>query len=314
MSNYATRDATFILTESNNWTAWYRQLKIRCESLNIWALADPEGSQEPQPKSRLPLPLVLSNYESIATLPLSTTTASSSRTRGNTQLSQREEPVVVDIPTRVSDLTTTGQEEHQEYRKDYKMRIETYRFLKKEYNEEHAKYENSQAHENPNNWEPWLMEYDQSATRAEALEVSEVRNTKDMIRDFLDAVKKVVPNWSKQKSAFVIEEASFLASGESDQNTLRDASDISQRAPPAYSQGNLRKPRKKRKRNSQETKSKQFTKRNTMAAGDDYPACGQRHNLSDYYYAFPKKAPKWFKPNRKIARLVKHIIKFNNEL
>lgn len=141
MSNYATRDATFILTESNNWTAWYRQLKIRCESLNIWALADPEGSQEPKPKSRLQLPLVLSNYESIATLPLSTTTASSSRTRGNTQLSQREEPVVVDIPTRVSDLTTTGQEEHQEYRKDYKMRIETYRFLKKEYNEEHAKYE-----------------------------------------------------------------------------------------------------------------------------------------------------------------------------
>lgn len=39
------------------------------------------------------------------------------------------------------------------------------------------------------------MEYDQSATRAEALEVSEVWNTKDMIRDFLDAVKKVVPNW-----------------------------------------------------------------------------------------------------------------------
>ncbi|EUC28441.1 hypothetical protein COCCADRAFT_41049 [Bipolaris zeicola 26-R-13] len=293
MSNYATRDATFILTESNNWTAWYRQLKIRCESLNIWALADLEGSQEPQPKSRLQLPLVLSNYESIATLPLSTTTASSSRTRGNTQLSQREEPVVVDIPTR--------------------MRIETYRFLKKEYNEEHAKYEKllvyilgtvsshlqlsccytgNSTHENPNNWEPWLMEYDQSATRAEALEVSE----------------------SKQKSAFVIEEASFLASGESDQNTLRDALDISQRAPPAYSQGNLRKPRKKRKSNSQETKSKQFLKRNTMAVGDDYPACGQRHNLSDYYYAFPKKAPKWFKPNRKIARLVKHIIKFNNEL
>lgn len=38
------------------------------------------------------------------------------------------------------------------------------------------------------------MEYDQATTRAEALEVSEVRNTKDIIRDFLDAVTKVAPN------------------------------------------------------------------------------------------------------------------------
>ncbi|XP_014551182.1 hypothetical protein COCVIDRAFT_113617 [Bipolaris victoriae FI3] len=40
MSNHATRDATVILTDSNNWTSWYRQLKIKCESLKIWALVD----------------------------------------------------------------------------------------------------------------------------------------------------------------------------------------------------------------------------------------------------------------------------------
>ncbi|KAF5844159.1 hypothetical protein GGP41_008907 [Bipolaris sorokiniana] len=85
------------------------------------------------------------------------------------------------------------------------------------------------------------MEYDQATTRAEALEVSEVRNTKDIIRDFLDAVTK-----GKQKSAFAAGEASVLA--------------------------------------------------------------------SDYYYVFPKKAPEWFKLNRMITRLVKHRIKFDNEL
>lgn len=401
MSNHATRDATVILTDSNNWTAWYRQLKIKCESLKIWALADPEGSQEPQLKPTLPLPPVLSNYESIATLPSSTSTASSSRTRGNTQPSRRDEPIVVDIPTRVSDLTITGREEYREDREDYKMRMEAYRFLEKEFKEEQAKYEKLLVHilgtvsphlqlscchtgnsvrewikslqetvgvdpeeerirarerylgalrpvRTPNNWEPWLMEYDQSATRAEALEVSEVQNTKDVIRDFLDAVTKVAPNWvatfsgpgydkaamdrkkvmklfrehmsqsnptkGKQKSAFAVGEASFLAGGESDQDALRDASDVSQRAPPAQSQGNLGKPGKKRKRDGQETKSKQFPKRNTAAAGDDCPACGQRHNLSDCYYAFPEKAPDWFKPNRTIARLVEHRTKFDNEL
>ena len=126
-----------------------------------------------------------------------------------------------------------------------------------------------------------MTEYDQSATRAEALQVSEVRNIDDVTTDFLGAVSKVAPTWvatfagpgydrttnnrkkmmklfrdymslsypirGKQKSAFAAGEASYLAGGATDQDMSRDASDVSQGAPSAQSQGNPGKPRQKRK-------------------------------------------------------------------
>jgi hypothetical protein len=112
-----------------------------------------------------------------------------------------------------------------------------------------------------------LTEYDQAATRAETLQVGEVRNTEDVTTDFLGAVMKVAPTWvttfsglgydrttmnrkkmmklfrdhmsqsypirGKQKSAFAAGEALYLAGGAPDQDTLRDASDVLQRAPSA---------------------------------------------------------------------------------
>jgi len=198
-------------------------------------------------------------------------------------------------------------------------------------------------------WEPWLTEYDQAATRAEALQVSKVRNIDDVTTDLLAAVSKVAPTWvttfagpgydrtsnnrkkmmklyrdhmnqfhpvkGKQKSAFAAGEASYLAGGATDQDTLRDASDVLNRAPSAQSQGNPGRSRQKRKYDgTQGTKSKQFPKRNPAAAGGDCPACGQRHNLSDCYYAYPEKAPEWFRPNRIVANLVEYNLNKDSEL
>ncbi|KAI1676233.1 polyprotein [Pyrenophora tritici-repentis] len=110
----------------------------------------------------------------------------------------------------------------------------------------------------PGHWETWLTEYDQAATRAESLGVSEVQNVQDVINDFLGAIGKIAPSWKatfsgpgydpatmnrkkvmklfrdhmsqsnpskgKQKSAFAAGEVSFLAGGESDQDIQGDAS------------------------------------------------------------------------------------------
>ncbi|KAF3030359.1 hypothetical protein E8E11_000207 [Didymella keratinophila] len=402
MSTQNTRDATVALTDSNSWTAWYRQFKIKCEALSIWKLADSSSSIEPKQRPTLPLPPLIADYESIASSTPLTSTASSSRTRGNTQPTRRDEFIVATLPTRVSDLTPQGQEEYKDDREDYKIQLEAYKLQEKEYQEEHTRYgqlishilgtvsphlhlsccesgktvrewvvllqetvgvdaqeERTHARERyhaalkpmraSSQWETWLMEYDQAATRAEALQVGEVRDIDDVTTDFLGAVSKVAPTWvatfsgpgydrttnnrkkmmklfrdymslsypikGKQKSAFAAGEASYLAGGAPDQDISRDASDVSQRAPSAQSQGNPGKPRQKRKFDGhQETRSKQFPKRNTAAAGDDCSACGQRHNLSDCYYAYPEKAPEWFKPNRTIARLVEYKTNNDDEL
>jgi hypothetical protein len=55
-------------------------------------------------------------------------------------------------------------------------------------------------------------------------------------------------------------------------------------------------------------------KKNTAAAGGECPACGQRHDLSDCYYAYPEKAPEWFKPNQTILRLVEYKLNTDSEL
>ena len=401
MSNQNNRDATVVLMDSSSWTAWYRQFKMKCESLRIWSLADPSSLQQPKPRPAIPTPPEISNYEAIATNTPSTSMTSSSRTRGSTQPSRREESIIAIVPTRVSDLTSNGQENYKDDREDYKMRLEAYKLLDKEYQEEQSQYaklvshilttvsshlqlsccgedktvrewvislqetvgtdpqeERTQARDRyhaalkpiraPGNWETWLMEYDQAATRAEALKVSEVLNIHDVTTDFLGAVLKVAPAWAatfsgpgydrttmnrkkmmklfrdyisqsypsrgKQKSAFAAGEASYLAGGASDQDTTRDASEVSQRAPSAPSQGNPGKSRQKRKFDGQETRARQFPKRNTAAAGGECPACGQRHVLSDCYYAYPEKAPQWFKPNRTVAKLVENKVRQDGEL
>ncbi|KAF7566016.1 hypothetical protein PtrM4_054500 [Pyrenophora tritici-repentis] len=161
----------------------------------------------------------------------------------------------------------------------------------------------------PQNWESWLSEYDQAATRAEALKIGDVIQSKLVVDDFLKAVSKIAPAWmatftgagsdrnnierrqmmklfrehmslahptrGKSRSAFMTGEAAYAASGESDSNTQGDASSVQIRAPSTNpSQGNQRQTNK-RKMNAPGNKSKQFQKRNTAEAGDICPACEQ---------------------------------------
>jgi hypothetical protein len=48
-------------------------------------------------------------------------------------------PTQTTIPTRISDLTASGQEAYKEDREDYKLRLESYKILEKEYQEENNK-------------------------------------------------------------------------------------------------------------------------------------------------------------------------------
>ena len=122
-----------------------------------------------------------------------------------------------------------------------------------------------------NSWDTWLLEYDHAATTAEVEGVSETTDHKAMIRDFLKAVRKVVPNWADNfkenqlnlpdmnrkemmkrfrermsedhpksktyKAAFVVGEDHFnsalAASGASTVATERDASKCAESAPSA---------------------------------------------------------------------------------
>jgi hypothetical protein len=45
-------------------------------------------------------------------------------------------------------------------------------------------------------WDTWLLEYDHAAKNAEAEGVPKATNSNAVMRDFLKAVKKVVPNWA----------------------------------------------------------------------------------------------------------------------
>lgn len=404
MTTNALRDARVILVDMNEWAPWYRQFKLRCEGLKMWELVDPEGTKQMLEKPVLPDPPEISSYESIISLPTSSSTASSSRTRGNTQPARRDESVAPSArgpPIRISDLSITGQDDYRTDLEAYKLRIESYKYKENAYKEEQAKYDQLIRHivdtvsphlqltccdlskpirdwikllqetvgidsederlrareryqnalrpmRTPGHWETWLTEYDQAATRAESLGVSEVQNVQDVINDFLGAIGKIAPSWKatfsgpgydpatmnrkkvmklfrdhmsqsnpskgKQKSAFAAGEVSFLAGGESDQDIQGDASGMLNRAPSAQTQGNPAKSGKKRKADGQQTKTKPPRSRIHAAAGDECLACGQRHHLSDCYYAFPEKAPEWFKFNRTIARLVEYKMNNDNEL
>ncbi|KAA8619411.1 Dimer-Tnp-hAT domain-containing protein [Pyrenophora tritici-repentis] len=52
----------------------------------------------------------------------------------------------------------------------------------------------------PQNWESWLSEYDQAATRAEALKIGDVIQSKLVVDDFLKAVSKIAPRLRNNQS------------------------------------------------------------------------------------------------------------------
>ena len=141
-ANQSQRDATVILTDSSNWIPWYRQLKLKCQSQNIWPLADPEGVRLQRIRPEVPLPPDISQYEpstntsNPSTRSSHTVRAGRSSARGaaqdtiDTSTTASQNPV---IPTRISDLSDKGQEAYKEDREDYKLRLESYKILEKDY-------------------------------------------------------------------------------------------------------------------------------------------------------------------------------------
>jgi hypothetical protein len=185
------------------------------------------------------------------------------------------------------------------------------------------------------NWDTWLAEYDQAATEAETYRVAELTQINSITKDFLVAVNKVAPMWSinfqdngrlaagmsrkemmkrfrehmmtnhplrsgKHKAAFVADEASFLAGGESNQSIEGDA----QHAESAPSK-NRGRPRNQRTNGYNKASSKRPSDYEpARAGGAKCPACGQRHSVQDCYYINPNQAPEWWKPNEAIMTLI----------
>ena len=122
------RDPTVILTDYTNYTRWLHQLQTRCEPLEVWEFIDPNGNKTPRAKPSLPAPPEIDEYQP------STTLAGSSR--------DAEPP----IPTKPSDLSTTGQKAYREDLEYYKTRLEAYKIYDREYREEKASLEKVVLH------------------------------------------------------------------------------------------------------------------------------------------------------------------------
>jgi hypothetical protein len=185
------------------------------------------------------------------------------------------------------------------------------------------------------NWDTWLAEYDQAATEAETYRVAELTQINAITKDFLAAVNKVAPIWStnfqdngrltagmtrkemmkrfrehmmtnhplrtgKHKAAFVADDASFLAGGESNQSHEGDA----QHAESAPSK-NRGRPRYQRPTGKNNVRSKRPSDHEpAKAEGTKCPACGQRHGVRECYYLNPEQAPDWWKPNEAVTELI----------
>ena len=193
----------------------------------------------------------------------------------------------------------------------------------------------------PQNWETWLNEYDQAATRAEALKIGDVIQSRLVVDDFLKAVSKIAPAWmatftgagsdrnnmerrqmmklfrdhmslahptrGKPKGAFMTGEGAHAASGAPDLNTQEDAPSVQIRAPSARPN--------KRKMNTSGNKPKQFHQRDTAEAVDVCPACEQRHNINNCFYVNQNlEIPEWFKPNKHIEKLVQYKLEHDLSL
>ncbi|KAG9381096.1 hypothetical protein A1F94_008416 [Pyrenophora tritici-repentis] len=300
-TNQSQRDATVILTDSSKWIPWYRQIKMQCEALEIWDIVDPAGNTQPRTKPTEPLPPLVSDYEPAAAL-RNTSSAPSSSTRTARANARAPTQDTVDIvnPAGIQDGFESYKIRERNYRDERTNIAAMIRHLNATVSphlqvscfEEHGtlrtwitnlqvavgvdlddeirrvreRYHDSlRPMRSPQNWESWLSEYDQAATRAEALKIGDVIQSKLVVDDFLKAVSKIAPAWmatftgagsdrnnierrqmmklfrehmslahptrGKSRSAFMTGEAAYAASGESDSNTQGDASSVQIRAP-----------------------------------------------------------------------------------
>ena len=118
------------------------------------------------------------------------------------------------------------------------------------------------------------------------------------------------PLKGKQRSAFAAT-GSSLADGASNQTIDGDAHAVDE---VALSQ-NQGRPRDT-KQHGRQTKSKRplSSMESTAVAGKQCPACEQRHDLKDCFYAYPDKQPEWFRPNPAMVKLVRFRLEHDPDL
>jgi hypothetical protein len=222
MANTSTRDATAVLRDHTDWTAWISQLQSRCTIHEIWDKIDPDSITLPTPKPVVPLPPSVADYAPAAN---------------------------IQLPTRVSELSTAGMKAFKEDLEHYKMLDGHFKNIRHTYEDEKKSLQHIvafiQSTVTPHlqrtcclpdlslrqwitnlknttgaddqleserararyhaalkplmrlsGWDIWLAEYDQAATEAETYRVAEVSQITAITQDFQEAVQKAVPIWS----------------------------------------------------------------------------------------------------------------------
>ncbi|KAF1828058.1 hypothetical protein BDW02DRAFT_513408 [Decorospora gaudefroyi] len=185
-------------------------------------------------------------------------------------------------------------------------------------------------------WDTWLTEVDHAVTEGRATGVPECLNDQFIKKDFVSAVSKHFSTWVTSfivhglrdvtvtateiflqfrqnaqlmhpTAAFALDNASFLAGGESHQSHEGDAQHA--KSAPSKSRGRHRNQRPTGRNNAGLKRPSDHEP--TRAEGTKCPACSQRHALKDCYYMHPDHAPAWWKPNQAVTELIQYKRKHN---
>ncbi|KAK7178293.1 gag protein [Paraphaeosphaeria sporulosa] len=227
MASSTLRDPTVILSDHTNYSQWLRQLKTRCQSLEVWKVIEPTLTNEPLQKPIRPQPPLVAQYH-----PLPAFMA------GNLGIE----------PSQLSHLSTQGAKAYKEDQEVYKILLEDYKITNREYQEEKVNLDKVvtyfqttvSAHiqhncctpgstirqwveslmitvgvdpqeehrrarvrylealrpmRTPGQWSTWLSEYDHAATEAESNRVAEAVTQDSVKEDFVKAVRPIAPIW-----------------------------------------------------------------------------------------------------------------------
>lgn len=221
------RDPTVILSDHINYTPWLRQLKTRCQSLEVWSVIDPALTEEPLQKPPRPQPPSVAAYQPSPTY-----------VAANPNLP----------PIQPSHLSPQGSKAYKDDMETYKILFEDYKITDREYREQKANLDKVVTHfqttvsahlqhncctpestirqwvnnlmitvgvdpqeeyrrtraryldslkpmRTPGQWATWLSEYDHAATEAESNHVAEILTLDSVKEDFMKAVLPTAPVW-----------------------------------------------------------------------------------------------------------------------
>ena len=96
-------NATVILRDENDYRTWYNQLQARCTAYNIWDQVNPDATNNPTMEPTQPDLPDISQYTPTSTLGAET------------------------VPTRLSDLSSSGQRAYKDDLEIYKLKMERYK-------------------------------------------------------------------------------------------------------------------------------------------------------------------------------------------